>query len=225
MTGVTSGVTFWKIQIVVIMDGLFIIVNDYYMDSKTIVETYGAKVKGQPLLWEDHDFILRQTPFQAVNPEFDRLAIIHWSMNIYKPGTKKEDEGVDYEVWKTWDRACDIFKNVSRQIGYNSSTNQQALGITMTQNQDVKPAIDEFKMWFPHYKPLPEENTKVWCFHVADNDLSEHGVLSLKYYSEQLISLDVLRYGHTSRLRNFTSLHEAFVYLAKNHWLREKNDT
>ena len=71
------------------------------MDSKTIVDRYGAKLKGQQMLFTDYDYILRHTKFQSVDPDFNREALVHWWMNVYLPEYRGRDESTPYEIYSS----------------------------------------------------------------------------------------------------------------------------
>jgi hypothetical protein len=192
------------------------------MDSKMIVERYGAK-NSKPLLWDDHDLTLRKTEFKATGDwNFDRQTLVHWWMNVYVPNGQRDEE-TPYEVYKTWSSAVGrYFPFAKAGGGYNPKTDQSAVEICTYKNFPVEPQLNDLQLWLPHLKPIEEDGRSYQYLGIFEHTLSEGGVFFLRIYSETDVALWKTTYGHSRLLRSFPMLQEAVLYVSKNHWYEKE---
>lgn len=194
------------------------------MDSKTIVDAYGAKLSGQGLLFEDHDYTLRHTPFKEINPQFDREAVVHWWMNVYVPDGWGDDR-TPQEIHETWSSA--IFKTFLyiHQSGYNPRTNQTSIDIACIGDVPVEPQLEELRMWLSEYKPIPTEGDgDVHYVGIFESTLSEFGIYHLEVYDDESCIIRKTTYGRPEILSTFDNLKSALDYIRLNLWYQKTRD-
>lgn len=192
------------------------------MNSQTIVEKYGAKLEGQQLLWQDYDLILRKTPFQDIDPEFNKQALIHWWMEVYVSDGCGEQE-TSQKVYSSWSNG--LYKNFeyAKASGlYHSQNNQSAIQLGAIKNEPIEDQIEELKMWLSYTKPIKNEYGVEYKFvSIFESTLSRHGIYHLQIHSDDNIKLMFTRYGNPSVLKEFKSLEDAVEYVAKNHYYKK----
>lgn len=182
------------------------------MTSKEIVDRYKAKLKGQKMLWEDCDFILKKTRFKKIDPEFDRQALVHWWMYVYGP----EDYGPEttpFEVFNTWSNAMyPNFKYVNVS-GYVPATKQSCVQFSGYRHDPIQSQVEDLEMWLPHVKP----NKKGYKFiDVFEYTASAHGIFFLEFYPKS-IHLNKTTYGTTATLKKFKTVAETVEYVVEHH--------
>jgi hypothetical protein len=190
------------------------------MDSKTIVERYGANLIGQGWLWQDDDHVLRNTPFKSIDLEFDRAALVHFWMNVYIPDGHNENE-TPYEVYKTWNVPLySLFKYVTIS-GYRPDSNQSAVRIGCIKKDPLEDQVAELKMWLPHIKPsLPDRysDKTVQVVSILEDTLSLHGSYQM------LIDGNTYEVGMAGLYRDkdkFGSLEEAVNLIRQRYWYKK----
>ncbi len=190
------------------------------MNSELIIDTWKAK-DPDPLLWPDHDRTLLSIPFQSVNQEFDKLALVHWWMNVYNPANS-----TPMEIYQSWHEAVrHTFKHVFPGMGYHPGSMQNSISLGMYKNDEVEPAVEELKLWLPHIKLIdcPEdgdrESYKGQHIHVSEHTFSEKGVYSLLIFAENDSVLNKRVYGSDTYVHSFKSLGHAVAYIRDRHWL------
>lgn len=192
------------------------------MDSKTIVDRYEAKLEGQQFLWDDYDYILRHTNFKAIDPDFDREALVQWWMNAYVPDGYGE-QATPYKVWDTWYNAMwKSFKHV-RIHGIRPETNQSAIKFSAIKNMPLEPQVQELVMWLPHIKESlgVKGDKKGKCVNIFESTLSQHGVYSLMVYNETKF---VIKRGFYDIIKEFSTLETAVDYIRHHLWYQKKEN-
>ncbi len=195
------------------------------MDSKTIVERYGAKLKGQQRLFEDDDLVLRNTKFKSINPEFDKEALVHFWMNVYMP----EDYGdgkTPYEIYKTWSNGMWKCFRYIKTDGYRPDTNQSHINVMCYKKTPLEPQLAELAMWLPHIKPGRDENGRgerqgkhVGIF---ESSLSAGGVFGMTIYSDTEVVIGKVTYGSYRDIKEFDGVASAVDYIRNNLWYDEE---
>jgi hypothetical protein len=193
------------------------------MDSQTIVNKYEAKLEGQQLLFSDDDLVLRKTPFKSISEDFDKEVVIHWWMNVYVPNGYGELE-TPYPVYSTWSNAVYKCFNAVKTGGYCTETNQTGIEVCFYRDDPLDEQIAEVKMWLSHLKPIKKGDTTAIHLGVFEHTLSEGGVYTLWVYPENKVILEKCTYGRIHPLKEFSSLDEAFKYVAQNHWYEKSRN-
>lgn len=199
------------------------------MDSQTIVERYGAKLKGQQLLFPEHEYTLRHTPFQPTGDrDFDRETLVHWWMHVYIPDGYGSEK-TPYEIYQTWSNGLWPLFLYCKPSGYLPETYQSAIQLSCYKNEPLEDHLADVRLWLPHCKPFTYKDKKGESrpgVHVGifERTLSEHGVYDLRVWSETDMDLGKTTYGRYQVLQHFTSLEEAVAYIQKHHYY-EKSRT
>lgn len=201
------------------------------MDSQTIVELFGAKLEGQQLLFEDHDYMLRNTKFKVYPNECvetNQEILIHWWMHVYVPDGYTHEQKTEYEIYKTWSNALwHNFKYVMPE-GYCQDTHQSSIRLACRKHIPLAPQLKELELWLPHMKEITDENgrgdRKAKYVSIFEHTLSKGACFSLSVYSETEITLNALSYSHHRVLQKFDSLAAAVDYVRLHHWYESENE-
>jgi len=195
------------------------------MESREIVDRWAVERSGQLLLWEDHDQLIRTTPFKAVDPDFDRQVLIHFWMNVYKGDAWNVEEKVEYEIWKTYhDPLYSMFLYVKPE-GYMRESCQSCLQIAGYKKEPLEDHMKELLMWLPHYKCVTnsENDRKAQYFSIFEHTLSEGGIYNAWVYSPTECEIGFTRYGHYSVKHRFDSLEKMLDYIRLNYWYEKRH--
>lgn len=184
------------------------------MNSEEIVEAYGAKLDGQQYLFNDSDFILRNTPFKPINPEFDKKAIVHWWTNVYFPNGYGDNK-TPQDVWKSWDTASWKYFKYIHISGYWIDTNQSSIKIACIKSDLLQPQLEELEMWLPGIKGNPKKVS------ILEESLSEHGSYNLVVYEKQQI-ITKTTYGSISHVKEFTNLSDAVDFIRTRLYYKKR---
>lgn len=192
------------------------------MDSKTIVELFGAKIKGQQLLFDDFDFILKNTGYKKISPELDKEIIVHWFMNIYSHDDDYSTRKTDYEVYVQWSKAIsENFKYVSVS-GYLPETGQSCVKLACHKNEDVNLQLNELQMWLPHIKPIKKDDKLIKYVRIFESSLSRHAAYAL-HICETEVFINKNSYGRQTN-QKFDDIATAVNFIHQNIWYKDGND-
>lgn len=196
------------------------------MTNAEMVKAYDAKLEGQLLLFPDDDIILRKTKFKEINPEFDKMALIHWWMNIYLPEYHTEEEHTPYEIYNTWSSAVyKYFHYTTVNMGYNPKTNQQGVKFMGYLKEPVEEQKKELELWLPYIKPYKDENGRLRKrISIMEKDLSEHGSWSLCVFSDTEYVLGVSRWHRYEETTKFDCLGKAVWFIANHRWYEKRKE-
>lgn len=181
------------------------------MDSKTIVDMYGAKLE-QGMLFPDYDYILRQTPFKSISPKFDRDSLVHYWMNVHVPDGRG-DLNTPYESYKTWADA--VYKSFKRILlsGYNPKTLQQCVKLALNARKKIDRAKAELNLFVPHIKPVGEFK----LVSIFEHTCSLHGIHTLRVYPERY-EVWIQSYGNDRKSFGCTDLDTCLNHIKKYHY-------
>ena len=185
--------------------------------SQEIVDKYKVSEKGQLTLFSDPDELLVKTKFQKTDdPEFDKLAIVHWWMNVYVPDGYGRYK-TEYEIYSTWSNAIgNNFKYIS-QSGYNLQTRQSCVQIRAYKNEPTADLLAELELWLPHIK----ECDGIKHIGIFESSLSEHGIYAFEIRKDKFV-ITFTRYHNKRDLKEFDNLSDAVnciresIYYKKN---------
>lgn len=190
------------------------------MTSNELFQLLEASPQGQQLLFDDPDYWLVKTPFKdSGNFVVNQEILIHWWMNVYKPGSYPS---IEQDIYRTWSNAMwQCFHRVSIH-GYNPHTGQTALTLTLIKNEPES-ALQELELWLPHIKPWEyQELGSVKTIHIMDRDCSEHGSITL-VIGDSKVYVTMMRYHRFSIIKTFGVLADAIKYLSEKNWYETKD--
>ncbi len=192
------------------------------MNSEKVVELLNTKLSGQQLLFDDPEFVLRNTSFKSTGcRDTDKQILVYWWMNVHVPDGIGQNN-TEYCVYKTWSNALyNYFKYAKISGMYSLKTNQNLVQLSCHKNDILKLHIEELEMWIPNIKTLKDENGVDYKYiSILEYSLSQYGVYSLGIY-DNFISLDFCSYGRTRTLERFNRLCDAVEHIKNNVWYQE----
>lgn len=196
------------------------------MTSEEIVNLWGIKRKGQQLLFEDYDNILRNTKFISNDDvEINKQILIHWWMNVYAINDGR-DFDVPYEVYKSWSNAIGNNFKFIMMSGYHTISKQTIVSLACSKHLPLEPQLEELKLWLPHIIPTKNDKDKRESKYISifEHNLSKDAIISLSIYSDTDISVNSFRYGQHKVLCPFDNIRDAVEYIWQNFWYRNDND-
>jgi len=199
------------------------------MTSERIVERFNAKLKGQQLLFEDPDIVLRNTKFRPLADELLSEAqemIIHWWMNVYVPDGRG-DNHTPQEIFSSWSNAKYHYFKFCQVDGYCPDIQQSAIHLKCYKQMPLAPQVRELQMWLEPAKSfiLSTGRTKKPTDRVGkyvsifEHTLSRWASYYLYVYSDDTdCAIYSNRYGRYSLEKEFKTLESAVDYIRLNLW-------
>lgn len=188
--------------------------------SEEIVNTWGAKLTGQLLLWDDYDYILRKTKFQNNgNKDFEKKVIVHCLMSVMNPNAGG-DEQVSLNILDSYRDAVKKYFKYTTHGHFDSKINQFVVKFLGYKGMPYIDQCAELEEWLPYIKEQPlnldspyknKEHKEVILNPKGSLVLGNYRLVIIEGEKKYLITKT--RFQKTTILGTFNELLEAVTYI------------